>query len=291
MIDLPAARTFLAAHGRLLDRSRFAMLADGEPAEPVIRALAAYANDDGGFGRALEPDVRAAGSQPIAVLAALDVLHEAGAGEHPLALAALDWLGTVTNADGGIPFLLHDADTAPHAPFLVPDGTGSSFHMTSAVTAAALRLSDAARAHPWVAAATEFCWAHLPTTTAHAYEIKFALEFLDAVPEPDRATAALEPLRPLIPRDRGLPVSGGVEGEELPLHVLTPRPGRSRALFDAGAVERALDAHGAAQRDDGGWDFDWLRWNPAVAWEWRGRLTVDAVAQLLANDRPVAARE
>ena len=68
MIDLPAARTFIAAHGRLLDRSRFAMLVDGEPAEPVLRALAAYANDDGGFGRALEPDIRDPASQPIAAI-------------------------------------------------------------------------------------------------------------------------------------------------------------------------------------------------------------------------------
>jgi hypothetical protein len=250
---------------------------------------AAYANDDGGFGRALEPDIRDARSQPIAVLAAFEVLHEAGAGDDPLALAALDWLVTVTGDDGGLPFLLPSATTAPHAPFLTPSD-GPSFHMTAAVTAAALRLSDAARAHPWVAAATAFCWEHLPTTTAHAYEIKFALEFLDAVPEPDRAAAALETLRPLIPRDRGLPVSGGVEGEALSLHVLAPRPGRSRVLFDEDAVERALDAHAADQRPDGGWDFGWLRWNPAVAWEWRGRLTADAVALALANGRSLASR-
>jgi hypothetical protein len=289
MIDLPAARTFIAAHGRLLDRARFGMLADGEPAAPVLRALAAYANDDGGFGRALEPDIRDASSQPIAVLSAFEFLHEAGAGDDPLALAALDWLVTVTEDDGGIPFLLPSATTAPHAPFLTP-GEGSSFHMTAAVTAAALRLSDAVRAHPWVETATAFCWAHLPTTTAHAYEIRYALEFLDAVPEPDRAAAALEALRPLIPRDGGLPVSGGVEGEALPLHVLTPRPGRCRALFDPAAVERAMDAHAAAQREDGGWDFDWLRWNPAVAWEWRGRLTADAVALQVANGRSLASR-
>lgn len=289
MIDLPAARTFIAAHGRLLDRLRFALLADAEPAAPVLRALAAYANDDGGFGRALEPDIRAAGSEPIAVLAALDVLGEAGAGDHPLGLAALDWLGTVTNADGGIPFLLPGADTAPKAPFLVvpPDGA-SSFHMTSAVVSAALRLDGPA--HPWVAGATAYCWDNLPTSTASAYEIKFALEFLDAVPEPERAEAAIEALRPLIPPDRGLPVAGGVEGEELPVHVLTRRPGRARTLFDAGAVERALDAHAAAQREDGGWDFDWLAWNPAVAWEWRGRLTADAIALQVANGRQVGSR-
>jgi hypothetical protein len=284
MIDLDAARTFIAAHGRLLDRSRFALLVDGEPPEPVLRALAAYVNDDGGFGRALEPDVRDPSSQPLAVLSAFDVLDEAGAGDHPLALGALDWLETVTEDDGGIPFLLPSAEDAPHAPFLTP-GAGSSFHMTSAVTAAALRLSDAARAHPWVARATAFCWAHLPGENAFAFELKYGLEFLDAVPDEERAAAALEALRPLLPSDRGLPVRGGVEGEELGLHVLTPRPGRSRALFDPAAVERAFEAHRAAQREDGGWDFDWLAWNPAVAWEWRGRLTADAIALELANGR------
>src|SRR5688572_30319105 len=113
MIDLDAARTFVAAHGRLLDRSRFAMLADGAPPEPVLRALAAYANDDGGFGRALEPDVRDVHSQPLAVLAAFELLHEAGAGDDPLAVAALDWLVTVTEDDGGVPFL--PASPAPRS--------------------------------------------------------------------------------------------------------------------------------------------------------------------------------
>jgi hypothetical protein len=287
MIDLPAARTFVAAHGRLLDRSRFALLADGAPAEPVLRALAAYANADGGFGRALEPDVRDPASQPIAVLAALDVLHEAGAGDHPLGGAALDWLGTISADDGGIPFLLPSAAEWPCAPFLTP-GEAASFHMTAAVTAAALRLG--AGAHPWVERATAYCWDHLPGEGAFAYELHFTLEFLDAVPEPDRAAAALEALRPHIPRDRGLPVRGGTSGEELGLDVLAARPGRSRTLFDAEAVERAIDAHLATQRDDGGWDFDWLAWNPAVAWEWRGRRTADAVALLRENGRSVASR-
>jgi hypothetical protein len=284
MIDLPAARTFVAAHGRLIDRSRFSLLADGASPEPVLRALAAYANDDGGFGRALEPDVRDPASQPIAVLAAFDVLHEAGAGDHALARAALDWLETVTDGAGAIPFLLPSAADWPCAPFLRP-GEEASFHMTAAVTAAALRLGAA---HPWIERATAYCWDHLPGEGAFAYELHFALEFLDAVPEPDRAAAALEALRPRIPRDRGLPVSGGQSSEELGLHVLAARPGRSRALFDADAVERALDTHLASQREDGGWDFDWLAWNPAVAWEWRGRLTADALALMAENGRSVA---
>ena len=157
--------------------------------------------------------------------------------------------------------------------------------MTAAVTGAAQRLA-AGRAHPWTAAATAFCWDHLPQDAGHAFEIRYALDFLDGAEDRERAAAAIEALRPLVPPDRGLPVSGGTEDETLSLAVLTPRPDRPiRALFDPAAVDRALDAVAAGQLEDGGWDFDWLHWNEAVAWETRGRVTVHAIALLRANGR------
>jgi len=58
-----------------------------------------------------------------------------------------------------------------------------------------------------------------------------------------------------------------------------------RRLFDPDAVERQLDELAAGQQPDGGWTFNWLDWNPAVTWEWRGRLTVDALRTLAANHR------
>ena len=57
-IDLDSARTFTYANARVLERHRVAALIDGAPAEPVVAALRAYRNPDGGFGHALEPDVR-----------------------------------------------------------------------------------------------------------------------------------------------------------------------------------------------------------------------------------------
>jgi hypothetical protein len=36
---------------------------------------------------------------------------------------------------------------------------------------------------------------------------------------------------------------------------------------------------------DGGWTFTWAEWNPAVAWEWRGAVTVAALNTLRAYDR------
>ena len=62
--DFEAAADFLAARARVLDRRVFERLFRGGAAQPVRDAVAAYRNADGGFGHALEPDCRAAASQP-----------------------------------------------------------------------------------------------------------------------------------------------------------------------------------------------------------------------------------
>jgi hypothetical protein len=67
-VNLPAARQFIFANARLLDRYRAAVLLDGAPADAVVQALRAYRNPDGGFGHALEPDVRTPHSETTAAL-------------------------------------------------------------------------------------------------------------------------------------------------------------------------------------------------------------------------------
>lgn len=57
---------------------------------------------------------------------------------------------------------------------------------------------------------------------------------------------------------------------------------RSRA---ADAIAAHLDHLAAAQRDDGGWMFNWPSWSPAAGADWRGFLTVDALRVLRANGR------
>src|SRR5690606_37910934 len=73
---LDAAERFVRRDARLLDRHRFAHQFRGGPAGAVVAALVPYANPDGGFGNALEPDLRGAASQPEAVAVALRVLDE-----------------------------------------------------------------------------------------------------------------------------------------------------------------------------------------------------------------------
>jgi hypothetical protein len=283
MTDLAAAHRFVALHARLIDRRRLG----GDPA--LIRsALAAYQNADGGFAY-LEPDLPDAGSQPIAALAALEVLHEIDAPpDDPLLSALAGWLER-TSPDGVAMVLPYDADAVPHAPWMAPAAAAPpSLLMTAAVTAAAHRAGMAAGAgSAWLERATEVVWERLPARDASSgYETKYAIDFLDAVPDRERAERALDDLAAALGGQASLPVGGGVDGEVLTALSVVTRPDHAgRRLFDPAAVQHQLDELAAGQRDDGGWMFDWLAWNDAVAWAWRGRITVDALRTLAINDR------
>jgi hypothetical protein len=288
MPDLAAARQFVHSHGRLLERRRFEHLygdAQGDP-EPVLRALEAYKNSDGGLGF-LEPDLRTPASQPSAVLYAFEVLEEIpeAARPAPLTTQALDWIATVTNDDGGIPFVLPSANGFDHAPWWAPaDPAPSSLLMTAGVASVAHRLG---LAHPWLDTANTYIWDQIRTLKlSDAYAFRYVVHFLDAVPDRARADAELDVLRDRVPDDGVIAVESGIEGETVGVLETAPRPASAgRRLFPAALAERELDELAAAQQDDGGWDFPWAAWNPAVAWEWRGMVTLIALDRLRANGR------
>ncbi len=113
------ARTFMRTQARALDARRFEHAFEGGAAEAVVDALAAYRNDDGGFGRALEPDCRYDGSWPVATTVALACLHEVGVpADAPLVRGAVDYLLTAFDADNQLwPFSLPGMNAVPHAPW------------------------------------------------------------------------------------------------------------------------------------------------------------------------------
>src|SRR5262245_52006055 len=96
------ARTFLTSHARPLERALFAHEFEGASAKPALDALTAFRNADGGFGRALEPDLRTPGSNALHVMTGLDVLRELHAKDtEPLVRGAIGWL--VEQYDPAIP--------------------------------------------------------------------------------------------------------------------------------------------------------------------------------------------
>ena len=285
MPDVDTARRFLAAHARVLDRRRFERLFEGGPPEPVRDAVAAYRNPDGGFGHALEPDGRAPGSQPAAVELALRTLHEADAWDDALVAGACEWLERNAPREGGAGFVDPSIEGWPHAPWWEPqDGNPASLISTGPIAGT---LYARGVRHAWLDAATALLWERIDALEETGpYQARGVVRFLDHAPDRERASAALErlrhSLRAVVTFD---PEASGESHRPLDL---APRPGSlARALFDDGEIETDLDRLAAAQRDDGGWMFDWAAWSPAAEAEWRGSITVDALALLRENGRTV----
>ena len=104
--DTAAAASFLATHGRVLDRRRLERLLGDPGTDAVLAALDGYRNPDGGYGWGLEPDLRSPESQPTAAMHAFEVMAEIGPATTPRAVELCDWLHGCSLPDGGLPLAL-----------------------------------------------------------------------------------------------------------------------------------------------------------------------------------------
>jgi hypothetical protein len=285
--DLQAAERFLAGTGRILDQRRFEVVVRGGDPVHVRDAVAAYRNSDGGFGHGLEPDCRCPDSQPAAVAMALRLLDEAGTWDAGLVQGACDWLARHPAAGGGATFVEAGLEGWPHAPWWVPvDGRPASPIQTGMIAAT---LHARAVVHPWLDRATEVMWELIAgLSEAGPYDLLGVTQFLDHVPDRERARQAFEQITPALLDGKLVELEPDALGEAEkhgPLEF-APRPDSlGRQLFDAATMDAHLDHLARSQREDGGWMFNWLAWSPGAAADWRGHLTVEAIGTLRANGR------
>lgn len=283
--DMDAAAQFLAANGRIAERRRFERLFAGGGPGPVRDAVAAYRNDDGGFGHALEPDTRCPGSQPLAIAFALGVLHETDAWDAGLAEGACEWLAAHAPPGGGAVFAEPAIDGWPHAPWMVPEDGAPASLISTGLIAGTLHARGAQ--HPWLDGATRLLWSRMDSLAdAGPYDMRAVLRFLDSVPDRDRAHAAVARLGPVIFSEGLVALEPGAPGEVHTPLDFAPLPGSpARSLFDEAVIAAHLDHLATAQLGDGGWMFNWQAWSPSAEREWRGAVTVDALQLLRANGR------
>jgi hypothetical protein len=290
--DLNAAAAFVADDARVLDRRRFQRLFQDGPASAVRDAVAAYRNQDGGFGHALEPDCRAPGSQPAATEMALRIMHETDAWDEALVRGACDWLATVAPAEGGAAFVeAGPLKGWPHAPWWVPEEGHPASLVATGLMAGTLHARGFG--HPWLDGATEVMWnrigklgADMATGIGGGYEMFGVLAFLQHVPDRDRAREEFGRVGPLIFDREMVALDPEARGEVHGVLSFAPEPDSlARALFDDATINAHLDHLARGQQDDGGWTFNWPAWSPAAERDWRGFLTVDALRALRANGR------
>ncbi len=296
--DLARAADFIWRHARLLDRLRFAHLFLGHDRDAVLAALRAYRNPDGGFGNALEPDLRAPASQPAAVRSALEMLDRIDGFADPMVPKACDYLLTITTPEGGVPFVLPSALAYPRAPWWQTTDDPPASITFSAPIAGLLHKRRVA--HPWLDRATDYCWRQVlafdvaePEGPARdverigkSYEARAILAFLEHVPDRRRAEEAFARIGRLVLDRKLVALDPDAPGEvHTPLDYAPSPQSLARSLFSDEVIAAHLDALVAAQQADGGWMFRWTEWNPAATLEWRGWLTVETLLVLRAYGR------
>lgn len=277
------AEQFIWSNARLLDRRLFAYHFHGGAGAAVVAALRAYQNDDGGFGNALEPDIRCPDSQPVPVQHALEYLDAIGA-DDGLVRRACDFLETITTEDGGVPFVLPTARHYPHAPWWhASDNPPAALNPTAALTGL---LHKANAQHAWLARATAFCWVKLPGFKAEEmHDLNAVLIFLRYVPERERAQREFDRLMDEA-RAAGLVADATAEGYVRKPLDWAPTPDHPcRAYLSDTEIEAHLDQLIAAQQEDGGWNIAWPAISPACEQEWRGWLTLQKLLTLRAYGR------
>lgn len=115
-INFKAARDFVHANGTLLERRLFDYHFQGGSLASVHKALAAYQNADGGYGNALEHDLRCPDSNPLALEYLLNILVDAQMEPGSLLDGAAAWVEANRAEDGS---LLNSSAVFdyPHAPW------------------------------------------------------------------------------------------------------------------------------------------------------------------------------
>jgi hypothetical protein len=280
------ARLFLATHARLIDRLRFSYLFDGGSSDPIVSALRAYQNADGGFGHALEPDLRGPESEPIPVWTALGILDETDRLDRPAAAAIVRYLRRISLPAGGVPFVHHAASASPHAPWWETDPGQQPANLNPTAGICGLLYKNHLPS-AWLTRAAGWCWRQIEQLPELGpYEARVVLHFLDHAPDRRRAAEALDRLGPSILRKDVVDRTSRAKGHVHRPLDLSPEPGNlSRSLFSRAEIERNLDALQRDQLPDGGWPITFPVWTPITKFEWRGDRTVEALRLLRSNGR------
>ncbi|AZQ37855.1 hypothetical protein EJ357_34000 [Streptomyces cyaneochromogenes] len=292
------AEQFVWLTARVLEQRLFAYHFLNGAADPVETALDAYRNEDGGYGHALEPDLRGPVSQPLHTGHALHILDAIERCGGQRVDRVCRYLTSVSTPDGALPAIHPSQRGYPSAPFLpITDDPPSALLVTGPVVGLLHRNEVW---HAWLFRATDFCWQAVESLEkSRPYEIEAAVAFLDSAPDRTRAEAAADRLGRMVREQRlaalepdsldtrPAPPDRAPDEHHFPHdYARTPRS-LARAWFTDDEMARSLDHLVGEQQQDGGWPVRRRQWAPGTALETRPMATIEALRTLRAHGRHI----
>ncbi|MDD6021381.1 MAG: hypothetical protein ACI4GA_02770 [Acutalibacteraceae bacterium] len=146
-MDISKAEKFIYHNARPLELARWQYLFENGSRESVLKALAAYQNEDGGFGHALEADCWNPDSSPVQTWAATQIINEVGLcdNSHPIIRNILRYLDSTEDFDGHTwSNTIPSNNGYPHAPWWNYAPTQDiNYNPTASLTGFALRYAAA----------------------------------------------------------------------------------------------------------------------------------------------------
>ena len=284
---------FVRREGRLLDAELLNHSLGADNAHAVLNELAAYQNEDGGFGHGLEPDIRTPNSTAIATSVGFQVLRKIQAdSEHPMVTAGIEYLiATLNHEDWVWPIINPEVDLAPHAPWwnysedLADSWNKFRFNPTAELVGYCFEHANRVPANVLDQLTITIVEnIEKEETLDSFYDLRCCLKLhaTGSIPEQVR-----EPLEQLI---RQSVCELSPDDPHVNYLNLVPKPG----FFLAATLTQQFDVHIEkviqSQADDGSWG-PWWEWREVSEneWqkaerEWSGVITRETISTLAAHD-------
>jgi hypothetical protein len=291
--EFEASRRFIEKTARPLEIARFRHAFDGASDNSVFDALKKYQNTDGGFGHALEPDLRAPESSALCTSIAFQVLRSihAPSDEAIVSTGIAYLLDTLDIQKGYWRVIPSSAGENPHAPWWNQTGREKEFESFSLNPTAELLgyLYDyLGKSHREILSpVSEQVVRHLSgLEKIEMHDLLCCLRLLETKTLPlDIDRPVRQKLLQLIDATLTTDPAQWKEYNLRPLQVVD-HPGSPFLAGRAESVAANLEYEISTQKEDGSWTITWT-WGDAypnewilAAREWSGILTLDKLLLL-----------
>jgi GNAT superfamily N-acetyltransferase len=279
-MNFEKAADFIWKNGRLLERRIFKYFFFGGSKSNILNAIKAYQNEDGGFGHAIEPDLRTPESQPLYIEFGLRTLYDAKIQDSELAYKVCEYVSRYADLNMGIATITASSSSFPRAEhWNNQKSEQASFSRLSSLVGL---LSWQGIKHPWLDKAVDVCLNDISSTRYEdSHTILNAFCLLESLPQTDEIKMIFTKLSDELlqanffcleapPRTYGL----------TPLDFSPTSDSYCRRIFSDTTIQDHLKVLESQQEEDGGWQIQWEPPGEMAKLEWRAYKTLKSLITL-----------